>query len=246
MQLNGEIISFNAHQRRGYIYTEGYPEILYRQIDLPLGYILPNIGEKLSFTLNDKDGNLFASDITRPEIQVTPGYKAKLKAIQHHLSMLYLEQPKSKRKQIWMGAIAICVLSLALLVYAISSTFQEFQQNKTQQFQLVQQQAIEQQRAELGEIAEPGLSEEARRNLDAKVYGTVRERSATVTAGIDKLNGLQPASSGKFKCDERKFCHEMRTYSEALYFQKHCRGARLDNNGNGIPCENDIRWIKKD
>ncbi|KGT48259.1 excalibur calcium-binding domain-containing protein [Acinetobacter sp. HR7] len=37
----------------------------------------------------------------------------------------------------------------------------------------------------------------------------------------------------------------MRSYEEALYFQRHCRGTRLDNNGNGVPCENDIRWLKK-
>ncbi|WP_347455942.1 excalibur calcium-binding domain-containing protein [Acinetobacter thermotolerans] len=244
-RLDGEIISYNATQRCGYIQVEGYPLILYCLTDLPTGYIPPTVGEKLNFIFNDDEGHIYASDIVRPEIKPPQGVKAKLKGIQHAARIYFYEQPKTRQKKIIIAAISLLILCITLIMYASVSSYQNYQQRKAEQFQREQQQAINQQRAALGDLQEGGLSEEAKRNLDAKVYGTVRERSDTVTRGIDKLNGLLPVSSGRFKCDERKYCHEMRSYEEALYFQRHCRGTRLDNNGNGVPCENDIRWLKK-
>ena len=41
----------------------------------------------------------------------------------------------------------------------------------------------------------------------------------------------------KYKCDKRKYCSQMRSYEEAKYFLDHCRGVKMDGDGDGIPCE---------
>jgi hypothetical protein len=41
----------------------------------------------------------------------------------------------------------------------------------------------------------------------------------------------------RFKCDKRKYCSQMRSYEEAKYFLRHCRGVKMDGDRDGIPCE---------
>ncbi len=45
----------------------------------------------------------------------------------------------------------------------------------------------------------------------------------------------------KYKCDKRKYCSQMRSYEEAKYFLDHCRGVKMDGDGDGIPCERQFR-----
>ena len=40
-----------------------------------------------------------------------------------------------------------------------------------------------------------------------------------------------------YRCDKRKYCSQMRSYEEAKYFLDHCRGVKMDGDGDGIPCE---------
>ena len=40
-----------------------------------------------------------------------------------------------------------------------------------------------------------------------------------------------------FRCDGRQHCSEMRSYDEALYFNKNCPDTKMDGNHDGIPCE---------
>lgn len=41
----------------------------------------------------------------------------------------------------------------------------------------------------------------------------------------------------EFKCDHRKYCSQMGSYEEALYFIKHCPNVKMDGDNDGIPCE---------
>jgi hypothetical protein len=46
-------------------------------------------------------------------------------------------------------------------------------------------------------------------------------------------------AEGRFQCDGRKYCSQMRSCEEAKYFLAHCSGVRMDGHGrgNGVPCE---------
>lgn len=244
MQLTGKIKLYNVARRCGYIDVEGYGDILFLLQDLPTGYIPPRIGETLIFVLYQQQEKYIAGEIERPEVEPQKGLKEKFKALKHQALMYFYLQPSAKKKQIIIALLSSFILILALLFYWGYQSYKTYQYEKAQQFSLAQQQLIEQQRAELGELPEQILSEQGRRNIDGNIYGEVRDRSEMTTIKIDRMNGQLPVSTGKFKCDGRTQCSEMRSYEEALYFQRHCRGTKLDGNGNGIPCENDTRWVK--
>jgi hypothetical protein len=46
-----------------------------------------------------------------------------------------------------------------------------------------------------------------------------------------------PAGAPSFSCDGRKYCSEMTSCDEASYFLANCPGAKMDGDGDGIPCE---------
>lgn len=45
------------------------------------------------------------------------------------------------------------------------------------------------------------------------------------------------ATTPAYRCDGRKHCSQMRSCEEAHYFLRHCPGAEMDGDGDGIPCE---------
>lgn len=51
------------------------------------------------------------------------------------------------------------------------------------------------------------------------------------------------ASDGKYKCDGRKYCSQMTSCEEAIFFLKNCPNTKMDAGknekgpGDGIPCE---------
>jgi hypothetical protein len=45
------------------------------------------------------------------------------------------------------------------------------------------------------------------------------------------------AKSSSFSCDGRQYCSQMRSCEEAKYFLANCRGAKMDGDRNGVPCE---------
>jgi|GEM_PF-3722501 len=45
------------------------------------------------------------------------------------------------------------------------------------------------------------------------------------------------ASDNEFECDGRKYCSQMTSCEEALYFLKNCPDPRMDGNNDGVPCE---------
>lgn len=41
----------------------------------------------------------------------------------------------------------------------------------------------------------------------------------------------------QYRCDGRKYCSQMRSRDEAMFFLTNCPETQLDDNENGIPCE---------
>ena len=53
---------------------------------------------------------------------------------------------------------------------------------------------------------------------------------------------LQTPAQEAFRCDGRTHCSQMTSCAEATYFLKHCPGAKMDGNHDGVPCEQ--QWCK--
>ncbi|GLP95137.1 excalibur calcium-binding domain-containing protein [Paraferrimonas sedimenticola] len=65
---------------------------------------------------------------------------------------------------------------------------------------------------------------------------------------IDKINVIEQVetdliSSGYsqpkslYECDGREYCSQMNSYEEAVFFNTYCPEAKMDGDGDGIPCE---------
>lgn len=44
-------------------------------------------------------------------------------------------------------------------------------------------------------------------------------------------------AKSEFKCEGKKYCKEMRSCKEAMFYLKQCGVSRLDRDKDGIPCE---------
>lgn len=47
----------------------------------------------------------------------------------------------------------------------------------------------------------------------------------------------QVRETGRFQCDGRKYCTQMRSCEEATFFLNNCSNTKMDGNNDGIPCE---------
>jgi len=45
------------------------------------------------------------------------------------------------------------------------------------------------------------------------------------------------SSGGRFRCDGRTYCSQMRSCEEATYFIQNCPGTKMDGDRDGVPCE---------
>lgn len=244
MSFIGEVKVYSSSRLRGYIALEGYEDILFYIKDVPFNYIEPKLGEKFQFEVFQHDGKVIAKQIQRLDLVVEQNWKQRLIALGSKYWLHYKSQTIAMQRKILLLIIVLCCCLLAVVVMALHQWHQQYQAEKARALMLQQQQMILQQREALGDLPDVVLSEQGQRNLDGNVYGDVRDRSEMTTMKIDRLNGQLPVSSGKFKCDGRVYCAEMRSYAEAVYFHRHCKATQLDNNGNGKPCENDTRWSK--
>ena len=41
----------------------------------------------------------------------------------------------------------------------------------------------------------------------------------------------------EFECGTKRYCKEMASCEEAMYYLEHCGLSRLDGDGDGVPCE---------
>jgi hypothetical protein len=47
---------------------------------------------------------------------------------------------------------------------------------------------------------------------------------------------------GNMKCDGRKYCSQMKSCDEAMFFIKNCPNTSMDGNNDGVPCQK--QWCK--
>lgn len=51
-----------------------------------------------------------------------------------------------------------------------------------------------------------------------------------------------PAAISGYRCDGRKYCSQMSSCSEAMFFLSKCPGVKMDGDNDGIPCED--QWCR--
>jgi hypothetical protein len=73
-----------------------------------------------------------------------------------------------------------------------------------------------------------------------------RAEAASAAAAAPREVAPAPApavASSRFNCDGRQYCSQMRSCDEAKFFLANCPGAKMDGDGNGIPCEK--QWCSR-
>ena len=71
-------------------------------------------------------------------------------------------------------------------------------------------------------------------------YGYSKYQHIAVAAA--EQTNAQASSQNSFKCDERIYCSQMTSCSEATYFLQNCPGTKMDGDNDGIPCEQ--QWCR--
>lgn len=61
---------------------------------------------------------------------------------------------------------------------------------------------------------------------------TAKNSPAAITAPVTAAE-----MPGKYFCDGRRYCSQMTSCEEAIYFLRHCPGTEMDGDGDGVPCE---------
>lgn len=49
------------------------------------------------------------------------------------------------------------------------------------------------------------------------------------------------SSNGKYMCDGRRYCSQMRSLEEARWYLRYCPNTKMDGDNDGEPCEDDTR-----
>jgi Excalibur calcium-binding domain len=70
-----------------------------------------------------------------------------------------------------------------------------------------------------------------------------KRRAAAAASAPAKAAPAAPSVSSGFSCDGRQYCSQMKSCAEAKYFLANCPGAKMDGDGNGIPCEK--QWCSR-
>ena len=66
-------------------------------------------------------------------------------------------------------------------------------------------------------------------------------RSSASPEPLEEVPAKVPSSPrSSFKCDSRKYCSQMASCAEAKYFLSNCPGVKMDGDGDGIPCEEQL------
>lgn len=56
-------------------------------------------------------------------------------------------------------------------------------------------------------------------------------------SGPSSPDAYRAAGTGRYRCDGRTHCPEMKSCAEATYFLRNCPGVEMDGDGDGVPCE---------
>ena len=85
-------------------------------------------------------------------------------------------------------------------------------------------------------------------SIMAALYGSHVSRHASRPAEVAEVAPVtaQPSESAQldspspFHCDGRQHCSQMQSCEEARYFLQHCPNVKMDGDGDGIPCEEQL------
>lgn len=86
------------------------------------------------------------------------------------------------------------------------------------------------------------LNAERRKKLAAEAAA----REAAPPRSLDGARTGAPRTApaaAPFRCDGRRYCSQMHSCEEAMYFLAHCPGVKMDGNHDGVPCER--QWCGK-
>ena len=73
------------------------------------------------------------------------------------------------------------------------------------------------------------------------VYTTYVGKQAPEPALSPTHTATQAArQTSRYSCDARQHCSQMRSCEEATYFLRHCPNTKMDGDGDGIPCEQQL------
>lgn len=94
----------------------------------------------------------------------------------------------------------------------------------------------------------PCPSNQARRDPTLEELNAAEKRRRATAASAAAANPREAAAaptavSGRFSCDGRQYCSQMKSCEEAKYFLANCPGAKMDGDRNGIPCEK--QWCSR-
>jgi hypothetical protein len=69
----------------------------------------------------------------------------------------------------------------------------------------------------------------------------LQARPVAPPESFDEMPAKAPSPPrSSFKCDNRKYCTQMASCAEAKYFLSNCPGVKMDGDGDGIPCEEQL------
>ncbi|AOW14373.1 hypothetical protein LPB72_03485 [Hydrogenophaga crassostreae] len=79
-------------------------------------------------------------------------------------------------------------------------------------------------------------------------YGRYSERVGAASAAQLPQNAMnpepwtkpRPAQPALYQCDGRQHCSQMTSCEEATFFVGHCPGTKMDGDGDGVPCEQQL------
>ncbi|MBY6062802.1 calcium-binding protein [Pseudidiomarina sediminum] len=74
-------------------------------------------------------------------------------------------------------------------------------------------------------------------NQEAEERGEERGLVKEIVQGV---RGAVYKRDPRFRCDGRRYCNEMRSRDEAMFFLTHCPETQLDDDNDGQPCELDF------
>lgn len=84
-----------------------------------------------------------------------------------------------------------------------------------------------------------GYSEYSKRASAYQPASNTGELSAHPVAAPEPAAVLQPTAAS-FRCDGRQHCSQMTSCAEATFFLQNCPGVKMDGDGDGQPCEEQL------
>jgi hypothetical protein len=90
---------------------------------------------------------------------------------------------------------------------------------------------------ELNAERQKQLAQEGQRSTSPMVQA---QTSAKPEASAQEPAKLLLSPRTSLKCDNRKYCTQMTSCAEAKYFLSNCPNVKMDGDGDGIPCEEQL------